>query len=78
MRASQLHYENGKGYDVIDFISDYGLNFNTGNVVKYLSRAGKKPGNAELQDLRKALDYLTREIEIKEAANSSLLEKTCQ
>ena len=48
MRASQLHYENGKGYDVIDFISDYGLNFNTGNVVKYLSRAGKKPGNAEL------------------------------
>ena len=23
MRATYLHYENGKGYDVIDFIKDY-------------------------------------------------------
>jgi hypothetical protein len=41
-RATQLHYENNKGYDVIDFIKDYNLNFNRGNVVKYLARAGKK------------------------------------
>ena len=34
MRATYLHYENGKGYDVIDFIKDYELNFNRGNIIK--------------------------------------------
>ena len=61
MRATQIHYENGKGYDVIDFITDYGLNFNRGNIIKYVARAGKK--GDELSDLRKALDYINREIE---------------
>lgn len=61
MRATQIHYENGKGYDVIDFITDYGLNFNRGNIIKYVARAGKK--DDELSDLRKALDYINREIE---------------
>lgn len=61
MRATQIHYENGKGYDVIDFITDYGLNFNRGNVIKYIARAGKK--SDDLSDLRKALDYINREIE---------------
>jgi hypothetical protein len=61
MRASQLHYENGKGYDIIDVCKDYDLNFNRGNVMKYVARAGKK--SDELQDLKKALDYLQREIE---------------
>jgi hypothetical protein len=62
MRATQLHYENGKGYDLIDVISDYELNFNRGNIVKYVCRAGKK--DDEIKDLEKALDYLNREIEI--------------
>lgn len=61
MRATQIHYENGKGYDVIDFITDYDLNFNRGNVIKYIARAGKKAD--DLSDLRKALDYINREIE---------------
>ena len=60
MRATQLHYENGQGYDIIDVCKDYSLNFNRGNVYKYIARAGKKQD--ELQDLRKALDYLQREI----------------
>jgi hypothetical protein len=62
MRATQLHYENGKGYDLIDVISDYELNFNRGNIIKYVCRAGKK--DDEIKDLEKALDYLNREIEI--------------
>lgn len=62
MRSSQIHYDNGKNYDLIDVISDYNLNFNRGNIIKYVARAGKKEN--ELQDLRKALDYLQREIEI--------------
>ena len=64
MRATQIHYENGKGYDVIDFIKDYDLNFNIGNVVKYCARLGKK--DERLKELRKALDYLNREIEYEE------------
>lgn len=62
MRASQMHYENGKGYDLIDVINDYNLNFNRGNIIKYICRADKK--GTEIQDLEKALDYLQREIEI--------------
>lgn len=54
------HYENGKDYDLIDVIKHYDLNFNLGNVIKYVCRAGKKEN--ELQDLEKAVDYLEREI----------------
>jgi len=41
--------------------NDYSLNFNRGNIVKYIARAGKK--GIEIDDLYKALDYLQREIE---------------
>ena len=64
MRSTQLHYETGKGYDIIDVCKDYTLNFNKGNILKYVARAGKKQD--ELQDLRKALDYLQREIDYLE------------
>ena len=70
-RATQMHYENGKGYDVIDIIKDYDLNFNRGNVLKYICRAGKKDN--ELTDLRKALDYLQREIQHFENLQSEFL-----
>jgi hypothetical protein len=72
MRATQIHYENGKGYDVIDFITDYGLNFNRGNIIKYVARAGKKCD--ELSDLRKALDYINREIETIEKQKKQWVE----
>ena len=67
-----MHYENGKGYDVIDFITDYGLNFNKGNIIKYVARAGKK--GDELSDLRKALDYINREIETIEKQKKQWVE----
>ena len=53
------HYNMGK-YETIDVIEDWQLNFNLGNAVKYISRAGYKDDIA--QDLRKALWYLEREI----------------
>ena len=63
-----MHYEATGEYDVIDFCQDYKLNFNRGNVVKYISRAGKK--DDELQDLYKAKDYIEREIAyVKELRN---------
>jgi hypothetical protein len=54
------HYTVG-GVETIDFIEAKGLNFNLGNVVKYLSRAGEKDSDP-LQDLQKARWYLDREI----------------
>jgi hypothetical protein len=61
MRGNAIHYESTGDYDVIDFVQDYKLNFNRGNVVKYIARAGKK--DDELQDLIKAKDYIEREIQ---------------
>lgn len=55
------HYVAGREYEPVKVIRDWGLNFNLGNVVKYVSRAGRK-GDA-LEDLRKARQYLDFEIE---------------
>lgn len=56
------HYTDGN-IEVMDFIEDKQLNFAKGNVIKYVSRAGKKDPNKELEDLKKAMWYLNREIE---------------
>jgi hypothetical protein len=74
MRATQLHYENEQGYDIIDVCKDYALNFNRGNILKYVVRAGKKQD--ELQDLRKALDYLQREITYLEDKQKEYIKQT--
>jgi len=73
MRSSVTHYENGTQVDVIEFASMYGLNFNRGNIVKYVVRAGKK--DDEVKDLEKALDYLQREIAIVRARRDAETEK---
>ena len=53
------HYNNG--IEAIDYIESHNMNFNTGNVIKYVTRAKHK--GTELEDLRKASWYLNREIE---------------
>ena len=55
-----LHYP--QQYDVIDFVADNTLNFNEGNVIKYVVRARKK--GTHIEDLEKAIDYLQRELKI--------------
>ena len=65
------YYNMGK-IEVIDFIEDQGLNFNEGNVVKYLCRAGLK--DDALTDLRKAEWYLQREIQRLENAIQNAIE----
>lgn len=55
------HYTDGE-IEVIDYIEDKKLNFNLGNVVKYVSRAGKKDKDKTVEDLKKASWYLNREI----------------
>ena len=50
-------------YEAIKVIEAWELNFNLGNVVKYICRAGKKEKNTLLGDLEKARQYLDFEIE---------------
>lgn len=54
------HYQTKYGLQVIDVIEKFELNYNLGNAVKYILRAGKKDN--EVQDLRKAIWYISRQI----------------
>lgn len=54
------HYNVG-GIEVIDFIESWNLGFSLGNAIKYIARAPYK--NNELEDLKKAKWYISREIE---------------
>jgi hypothetical protein len=44
-------------------IDAWDLGFSLGNTIKYISRAGKKHKDKELQDLKKAAWYLQHHIE---------------
>ena len=51
-------------YEAIKIIEAWGLDFHLGNVVKYISRAGKKSENV-LEVMQKAKWYLDRWLEIR-------------
>ena len=57
------HYNMGK-IEVIDAIEswDFGEGFCRGNAIKYIARAGRKNSETEIDDLKKALWYIQREI----------------
>lgn len=65
------HYADGN-IEVIDFIESRNFPYHLGNVVKYVSRAGKKNPDKELEDLFKARWYLNRfaEKRIENTTNS--------
>lgn len=68
------HYNFGK-IEVIDFIEDQELGFHLGNVVKYLTRAGRKNPETVMQDIEKAQWYLMRYLrllQIKEAEKKNV------
>ena len=56
-------------YEAIKVIDAWNLDFCLGNVVKYISRLGKKGNNSKEQDLKKALWYLEHEIESMKGDN---------
>lgn len=58
------HYTEGRKYEPKDVIRDWGLNFNLGSAVKYISRAGRK--DDIIQDLKKAKQFLDFEIDYLE------------
>lgn len=55
------HYTDGK-IEVIEYIEDKNLGFCLGNAIKYISRAGKKNKDKEVEDLQKAIWYIERRI----------------
>ena len=57
------HYNRGK-IEVWEFIEDQGLDYHTGNAVKYIARAGYKDPSKEVQDLQKAIAFLERKIKV--------------
>lgn len=59
------HYVDGRKYEPKDVIRDWSLNFNLGNAVKYIARAGRK--DDIVQDLKKAQEYIQFEIDAIEA-----------
>lgn len=62
------HY-NYATIEPIDVIEDWNLPYHLGNALKYISRAGHKENNSEIQDINKAIWYLKRYIELKENTN---------
>lgn len=56
------HYNSHpSGVECITIIEH--MTFNSGTALKYLWRAGLKPGEGTLEDLKKALWYVGREIQ---------------
>ncbi|EAK9744055.1 DUF3310 domain-containing protein [Listeria monocytogenes] len=55
--TNPTHYTTG-GIEPIKFIQSHNMNFEKGNVIKYVTRAGKKEGQNEVKDLKKARQYL--------------------
>lgn len=64
------HYTDGK-IEVIEYIEDKKLDFCLGNAIKYISRAGKKDKSKTIEDLKKAIWYIEREIKRLEANNET-------
>ena len=56
--------------EVIDFILDRGADYLLGNVLKYVSRAGKKSPETEIEDLEKARWYLDKKIGLLKEAEA--------
>ena len=68
------HYNKGT-IEVWDFISDWKLNFDRGNAIKYICRAGSKDPNKEIQDLEKAIEYINHEIKMLKGETENGTEK---
>ena len=62
-KYSPEHYQSGS-IEVWDFIADQQLDYFSGNIIKYLCRAGKKESETQLDDLLKAQAYLRKLVTI--------------
>ncbi len=60
-KISPNHYQQGS-IQTWDYIIEQGLGYLEGNIVKYISRAGKKEGESKLDDLLKAQAYIHKAV----------------
>lgn len=65
------HYTDGK-FETIEAIESWRLGYHLGNAIKYISRAGKKSKDTELEDLRKARWYIKRYLDYHHLQAESL------
>lgn len=63
------HYKTG-GIETWDYIAAQQLDYFSGCAVKYLSRAGRKPHNEEIDDLLKAKAYIEKRIALTSASRN--------
>lgn len=61
------HYPTVDGGDCLAVIQQLGLSFSLGNAIKYIWRAGRRHQVDVVIDLKKAREYLDREIAYLEA-----------
>ena len=62
LSASCANESENHDIEVLNFIEDKQLGFHLGNAVKYISRAGRKDPARTVEDLRKAVWYISRQI----------------
>lgn len=62
-KYSPAHYQRGS-IEVWDAIADWQLDYFSGNVVKYIARAGHKAYEEEIDDLLKAKAYIDKKIQL--------------
>ena len=59
--ASDIYICKRHGFEPMDVIEDWGLDYNLGNVVRYIYRFGS--GDSSIKDLEKAKEYIDFEID---------------
>jgi len=67
MVVNPAHYKKDRVYEPVEVIEDWDLDYQMGNALKYISRAGRK--GSLIADLQKAIFYLERRISIETERN---------
>ena len=63
------HYRSLGLWSALHVVERWGLGFHLGQAVKYIQRAGKKKGESEIVDLKKAVWYIQRHIYLLDPEN---------
>lgn len=69
------YYVDGRQIEPISVVDDWGLSFELGNVLKYVSRAGRKKSSTQTIDMKKA--YVYAGFELKRILQMSGLQFWC-
>jgi hypothetical protein len=62
------HYNSTK-ISTWNIVEDWGLTYHIGNAIKYIQRAGKKPGSDWFDDMGKAIESIQEEIRLRRKGN---------